>query len=381
MIFTDSQLDFVKSITTYCKQQVGDPQQLRKLTNNGADKHNADIYAQVAAMGWLGVGIDERYGGSGGGLVDRCILFEQTAIGALPMSGYGTCAIVAGPVARFGTEEQKERILGGICRGDVQAIAMTEPDAGSDLTRIRTQATRVDGGYVINGHKTFITNAHLATNILLIARIGGAAGSHEGFTMLLVPTDALGIQIQALPTMLGSKETSDVYFEDSFVPHDAVIGEPGRAWKQLMAGLNGERLYLAAGMLGVAKRAFEYTLDYVRGREQFGRPISSNQVIQHRMADLATEIRCAELLTYQVANAIDSDPSAILTAARDSSMAKLKATEMVKQVTLGGMQMMGGYGYATEYEMEGMVRESLVSSIYGGTNEMQRDIIAKTLGM
>ncbi|MGV9802166.1 acyl-CoA dehydrogenase family protein [Mycobacterium sp. NPDC003449] len=377
MRFTETQIDFAHLIATFCKQRVGDSQRLRSLTNGGVDKHNDEIYAELASMGWLGVGIDEAFGGSGGGLVDRCIFFEQTSKGALPVSGFGTSAIVAGPVARFGTDEQKKRILAGICQGQVCAIAMTEPDAGSDLTGIRTQAKKVDGGYLVNGHKTFISNAHFAAYILVIARTGDPAGSHDGFTMLLVPTDAEGVQVKPLPTLLGN-DTNDVYFADCFVSDEAVVGEPGRAWKQLMSGLNGERLHLAAVMLGLAKRSFDYTLNYIRGRNQFGRPISGNQVIQHRIADLATEIRCAELLTYEVAQAIDSDPSSIATAARDSSMAKLKVTEVVKQVTLGGMQMMGGYGYATEYEMEGMVRESLASSVYGGTNEMQRDIIAKT---
>ena len=146
-----------------------------------------------------------------------------------------------------------------------------------------------------------------------------------------------------------------------------------------MAGLNVERLIIAANMLGLAQRAFDDVLAYVKERKQFGRPIGSFQVLRHRIADLATELECARLLTYDVARRVDANPGAMFP--REASMAKLKATEVAKQVTLEGMQMMGGYGYATEYDMESYVRTALVSSIYGGTNEVQREIVEKTLGL
>ncbi len=158
-----------------------------------------------------------------------------------------------------------------------------------------------------------------------------------------------------------------------------MVGTEGNGWMQLMAGLNVERLILAAGALGLAQRAFDDVLDYIKERKQFGRPIGTFQTLKHRIADLATELECTRLLVYDVARKVDADPSQMLP--REASMAKLKATELVKRCSLEGMQMMGGYGYASEYDMERHVRTSLVMSIYGGTNEIQREIVAKTYGL
>ena len=158
-----------------------------------------------------------------------------------------------------------------------------------------------------------------------------------------------------------------------------MVGQIDQGWRQLMAGLNMERLILASLMLGTAQRAFDDVVDYVKNRRQFRRPIGSFQVIRHRLADLATEIECARLLVHHTAAQVDRSPDTVLP--RESSMAKLKATETARRVTLDAMQMMGGYGYATEYDMEGHVRTTLVSTIYGGTSEIQRDIIGKTLGL
>jgi isovaleryl-CoA dehydrogenase len=163
------------------------------------------------------------------------------------------------------------------------------------------------------------------------------------------------------------------------VPAEAVLGEVDRGWMQLMAGLNVERLILAATMLGTARRAFEDALGYVKERRQFGRPIGSFQALQHRLADMATEIEAARLMTYWVASRVDEDPDRMLP--REASMVKLYVTERAKHIALEGMQMMGGYGYSSEYDMERLVRATLVSTIYGGTSEIQRNIIAKTLGL
>jgi alkylation response protein AidB-like acyl-CoA dehydrogenase len=163
------------------------------------------------------------------------------------------------------------------------------------------------------------------------------------------------------------------------VPADRVLGEVNGGWMQLMAGLNVERLILAATGLGAAQRAFDDALAFIKEREQFGRPVGSFQAIKHRVADLATELEATRLLIYDVARKVDEDPQRMLP--REASMAKLKATELAKRCALEGMQMMGGYGYATEYDMERHVRNTLVMSIYGGTNEIQREIVARTYGL
>jgi alkylation response protein AidB-like acyl-CoA dehydrogenase len=194
----------------------------------------------------------------------------------------------------------------------------------------------------------------------------------------MLPTDADGLRIRGIDTM-GGKDVNDLYFTDCFVPDSAVVGTPGQGWTQLMAGLNLERMILAGLMLGVARRAFDDTVAYVRQREQFGRPIGSFQALKHRIADMATELACAGLLLDDVAAAIDAEPGRVF--AREASMAKLKCTELAKHITLEGMQMMGGYGYATEYGMEALLRSTVVSTVYGGTSEIQREIIGKTYGL
>ena len=311
-------------------------------------------------------------------MVDACIFLEETMRGLIPIAGYGVSQIVAGAYERFGTEEQKTEMLGGITSGRVEAIAMSEPEAGSDVGNLKCKIERTDDGYVLNGQKTWISAAHLADHILVIGRSDSSGSKHEGLTMLSVPTDAEGIEISGIQTM-GGKEVNDVFLTDCHVSADRMLGEEGNGWIQLMAGLNVERLILAATALGIAQRAFDDVLDYVKERKQFGRPIGSFQTLKHRIADLATEIECVRLLVYDVARKVDEDPGRMLP--REASMAKLKATEVAKTCTLEGMQMMGGYGYASEYDMERHVRTSLVMSIYGGTNEIQREIVSKTYGL
>jgi isovaleryl-CoA dehydrogenase len=178
---------------------------------------------------------------------------------------------------------------------------------------------------------------------------------------------------------MGGRETNYLYFSDCEAPASAVLGDVDAAWMQLMAGLNVERLILAATMLGVAQRAFDDALAYVKERRQFDRPIGSFQALQHRLADMATELEAARLMTWWVASMTDQDPGRMLP--KEASMVKLYVTEVAKRISLEGMQLMGGYGYSSEYDMERLVRTSLVSTIYGGTSEIQRNIIAKTLGL
>jgi isovaleryl-CoA dehydrogenase len=376
--FTDEQRDFRQAIRDFADRECGTTEQRERLTKGYTELHNQEIYEKLADLGWLGVSIDEEYGGSGGGMVDACIFLEETLRGLVPIGGYGVSLIVAGAYQRFGTEEQKREILGGITRGRVEAIAMSEPEAGSDVGNLSCKAERQNGGFVLNGQKTWISAAHIADHILVIARSDPSGSKHDGLTMLSVPTDAEGIEIRGIQTM-GGREVNDVFLTDCYVPDDRVLGQVDGGWMQLMAGLNVERLILAASALGLARRAFDDALAYIKERKQFGRPIGSFQALKHRIADLATELECTRLLVYDVARKVDADPDRMLP--REASMAKLKATEVAKKTALEGMQMMGGYGYATEYDMERHVRSTLVMSIYGGTNEIQREIVAKTYGL
>ncbi len=376
--FTSEQEAFAEAIRDLAARECGTREQRDALTDGGKEPHNVDLYKKIADLGWLGIAVSEEYGGSGGGMVDLCLFLEEMAYGQIPIGGFPVTAITAGAYERFGSDEQKAEILGGVVKGAVEAIAMSEPEAGSDVGALRCKAVRENGGYTINGQKTWISEAHVADHILLVCRTDDSGSKHEGLSMISIPKDSDGVEIRGIDTM-GGRVVNDVFFDDCHVPAENLLGVEGQAWMQLMAGLNVERLIIAAQSYGMAKRSMDDTLEYVKERKQFGRPIGSFQTLSHRLADMATELECCRLLTYDVASRVDANPTQLFP--REASMAKLKTTEIAKKISLEGMQMMGGYGYATEYDMERHVRGALVSTIYGGTSEIQREIIAKTLGL
>jgi alkylation response protein AidB-like acyl-CoA dehydrogenase len=375
---TDEQQALREAVLDFAKRECGTREQRDALTDKGAHTHSPEIYERLAELGWLGLAIPEQYGGIGGNAVDLCLFLEDIAYGMIPASGFVISSITAGPYEKFGTEELKREVLTGVVDGNVAAIAMSEPESGSDVGSLTTRADESDGGYVLNGQKTWISEAHVATTVLIVARTTRSNDKHAGLTMFSVPTSTSGVEIRGIPTM-GGRLVNDVFLTDCYVPAERVVGEVDNAWGQLMAGLNNERLIIAAEALGQARRSFDDVLAYVKERKQFGRPIGSFQTIKHRLADLATEIECARLLIYDVASKVAANPT--LMRPREASMAKLKATEVAKRVALEGMQMMGGYGYATEYDQERWVRRTLVGTIVGGTSEIQREIVASTLGL
>ncbi|MEV4550788.1 acyl-CoA dehydrogenase family protein [Nonomuraea wenchangensis] len=378
MTLTDERRDFVAAIEDFCRREAGTREQWLKLTNGGAEPHHDGIYRKMGELGWLGVAVPQEYGGAGQSMVDLLLFLETTAYWQVPIGGFATSAITAASYEKFGSEEQKHRVLGDFLRGEVLAVSMSEPGAGSDVAALNCRAERRDGGWVINGQKTWCSNAHLAEHILLVARTSTEGGKHDGLTMFSVPAGVEGLTIRGIETM-GGREVNDLYFTDCRLPENAVVGEVGSAWRQLMSGLNLERMILAGLMLGTARRVFDDTVAYVRERRQFGRPVGSFQALRHRLADHATELECTRLLVHDVARRIEADPERQLP--REASMAKLKATELAKALALDGMQMMGGYGYATEYGMERLLRSTVVSTVYGGTSEIQRDIIGKSYGL
>jgi alkylation response protein AidB-like acyl-CoA dehydrogenase len=246
------------------------------------------------------------------------------------------------------------------------------------VAALKTRARREDGEWVLDGSKMWCSYAHRASHILIVCRSGEPSGRHEGMSMIVVPRDAQGLTITPIATM-GGEETNELHLDGVRVPEGALLGSEGGGWTQLMAGLNYERVILAATALGLGQRAFDDALAYAKERRQFGRPVGSFQAISHRFADLATALAQARLLVRWVARLTDEDPLRMLP--QEASMAKLAATEVAKRCALEGVQIMGGYGYASEYPMERYLRSAVVGTIYGGTSEIQRNIIAKTLGL
>ncbi|MEA2388062.1 MAG: hypothetical protein QOG41_835, partial [Thermoleophilaceae bacterium] len=296
---TDEQQDFVRSVRDFCAKEFPG-ERLAELTDGYEDLHSDDVARQMAELGWYGLTIDERYGGSGGTFLDAALFLEEFSYGRAPIGGYPVTLIVVGALNRFGTEEQKSDLLGRVAAGGGLAIAMSEPESGSDVASLKTAAARDNGDWVLNGSKMWCSYAHKASHILIVCRTERGESPHEGMSMVFVPRDADGLTITPIAT-LGGKETNELYLEDCRVPEEALLGTEGNGWLQLMAGLNNERVILGASALGLAQRAFDDALAYAKERRQFGRPIGGFQAIQHKFADLATELAQARLLVRWVA--------------------------------------------------------------------------------
>ena len=375
-MFTAEQLDFAAAVERFCADNCGTVERRAQLTKGLSN--SPELLRQLAELGWLGVSIPVEYGGGGAGMVEECIFLEETARGQAPIHAYGTGLTAAQTYLRHGTESQKKEVVGNLCAGHFEAIALSEPGAGSDLAGVRTRAVHDGDRFIINGQKTWITAAHLADHLLVLTRTATDAGKHQGLTLLYLATDTPGLDIKPILTMDGHT-VNDVFFTDVAVPVDNVVGGVGDAWHRLMRGLNVERLIIAAMSLGSARRSLEDTIAYVRQREQFGRSLGSFQAVRHRLADLAAQIDCCRAYVYHVAAQIDAGLEEQL--AREGSIAKLQCTEVAKRAALEGVQLMGGSGYTVEFGMEMQVRKALAPPIYGGANEIQREIIGKSLGL
>ncbi|MGX6447116.1 acyl-CoA dehydrogenase family protein [Patulibacter sp. S7RM1-6] len=382
--FTDEQQAYREALRDTFAREIGTAEKHARHTQDGSVGHSPALARALGEGGLLGPSIAEELGGGGAGVVEEMILLEELMKARAPISAYPVSLIVAGAVQKFGTPEQQRLVLGNVAAGGSEAIAMSEPEAGSDVAALTTSATKVDGGWTLNGVKVWISNAHLADRILVVCRDAATTGNpsaskHDGLCMIWVDPKADGVRVDGIDTIGGYREVNYVYLDDVFAPDDAVLGEPGNGWMQLMAGLNTERLIIAALGLGQAEQALGDALRYAKERHQFGRPIGSFQVQQHRLVDMATQVELARLLVYKVAADVDRDPTALFP--REASMAKVWATETAERVVRDAFKIHGGYGYAKEYAVSHQIAHAMVSTIFGGTNDVQRNIIAKVMGL
>ncbi|MCC3296157.1 acyl-CoA/acyl-ACP dehydrogenase [Arthrobacter sp. zg-Y411] len=354
-------------------------EEIRRIDETKEFPHAA--YQALAESGFLGIFFEEQYGGAGGSAKDITNLMETLGY---HYAGIGQAVMItsiyAGAhVAKFGSEEMKQRIIPGIIDGSIKmSLAMSEPGTGSDVAGLQTKAVRQDGGYVLNGTKVWISGAHVADYIVVIAKTDMNAERHQGLTTFLVDVKSPGVTINPL-AMLGRRTThaNEVILENVFVPEGNRIGEEGRSWKNLMKCLATERLGLAAISAGNCYRITEDAVAYAQEREQFGQPISKFQVIQHKLVDMWIMAEQARQATYRVAELLDAGESAI----EETSVAKIIATENNFKVSDIGLQVYGGSGYAMEYDMQMYFRDSRVGPIGGGTNEIQRNVLAKRMGL
>jgi acyl-CoA dehydrogenase len=340
--------------------------------------HPADVIAKAHAIGLMNPHIPEEYGGAGLDGFDSMLIGEEISWGC---SGIATSILAntlgSAPVLLAGTEEQQRRWIVPLVEEPLLAsFALTEPNAGSDVSGIQTTAVRRGGEYVLNGSKMFITNAGHAAWTVVFASTDRSKG-HRGLSAFVVPMDADGVTIEKHLDKMGqrSTDTSAIAFGDVVVPAENRLGEEGEGFKIAMRTLDRTRPGTAAGAVGVAQAAFDYAVDYARERVQFGQPIAMNQGVNFLIADMATEIEAARLLVWQAAWLQARGKAATL----QSSFAKRFAADTAMKVTTDAVQIYGGYGYMKEYPVEKLMRDAKLFQIYEGTSQIQRLVIAREI--
>ena len=338
-----------------------------------------ELLPKFAEIGIMGALVPEEYGGAGMGYIEYATIIEEIARvdGAVALSIAAHNSLGEGHLTIGANESQKQRYLVPMAKGEyLGAWGLTEPSSGSDASSMRTVAARRDGGWVINGSKNFITNATYAGATVALAITDRAAGSH-GISAFIVERGTRGFSVAKKENKLGMRasDTASLIFDDCFVPDANLVGEPGQGFIHAMRVLDGGRISIAALGVGIAQGAYEAALRYSKERYQFGRPIAEFQAIQFKLADMATQIDAARLLTYRAA-AI-KDKGAVTT--KESSMAKLFASEVAVRVAEESVQIHGGYGFIKDYPAEKYWRDSKLCTIGEGTSEIQRMVIARQL--
>ena len=340
------------------------------------------LVAQMQEIGLFGLNIPEEYGGVGVDYTTFAMIFEELARGWLGLSGIvGSHSVLCDVLVRFGSEAQKRQFLPGLATGQRRGgICLSEPNAGTDLQNITTTAVRQDGVYRINGSKMWITNGRHGNTFLLLAKTDPRAKpAHRGMTAFVIEKGPPGLTVSRDIDKLGYKsvETCELHFSDFPVPVENVIGDgaEGEGFRQVMTGLEAERLNVAARGLGIARAAFEEAIRYAQRRTTFGKPIAEHQSIQIKLADMATRIEASRLLIYSAAEKKDRGERCDL----EAGMAKLFATETAAEVSFEAMRILGGNGYSKDFPVERYYRDAPLVVIGGGTNELQRLIIAKNL--
>jgi acyl-CoA dehydrogenase len=341
-----------------------------------------EAYEKVAEQGWFGLIIPEEYGGAGGSAVDLAILLEEVGrqCEELAMWMFRTITYGGFAVMAHGTKEQKDFFLPKVAKGELAfCFGLTEPESGSDAAALKLRATPSgNGSYVLNGQKVFTSGMDVSDYCLLVARTTTGERKQEGITMFMVDTSLPGIEVRKIDT-LGHRAigTTQVFYTDVEVPAERVIGEVDQGWTTADSCLWYERLCLSAARTGAAQAAFRLALDYAKERNQFGRPIGKFQAVSHKLAEMRMMLDISHLLIYRFAWAMDNGKAT----RDDAAVLKLHTSEAYKAVADMALQIFGGYGYTMEYPLQRFYRDSRLATIGAGSSEIQRNIIARALGL
>ena len=343
-----------------------------------AESVDRAIVKKLGALGFLGLTIDEEYGGSGGDHLAYCLVTEELGRGDSSVRGIVSVSLglVAKSIAHWGSEEQKRAWLPRLTSGDaVGCFGLTEPGTGSDAANLTTRAVRDGDAYVLTGSKMFITNGTWADVVLLFARTGGPG--HRGVSAFLVPADSPGLTRREIHGKLGlrGQATAELVLDGVRVPADALLGPEGKGFSVAMSALAKGRMSVAAGCVGIAQACLDAAVGYAGEREQFGAPIAGRQLVQELLADIAVDVDAARLLTWRVADLIDRG----LPFATESSVAKLYASEAAVRCANNALQVFGGYGYIDEYPAGKLLRDARVMTLYEGTSQIHKLLIGRAL--
>ena len=347
-------------------------------------KFSRQLWRQCAEIGIQGLPVDEQFGGSGADTLTCAMALEALGYGCRDGGlVFSLCAHLLAcvvPIWRHGSEVQKARYLPGLCDGSlIGAHAITEPGSGSDTFAMRTRAERASGGWRLHGTKTFISNAPVADLAIVFAVTDPVKGFHGGITAFLLNRGMPGFSSGQKMEKLGlrTSQIGELVLEDALVPEDAVLGQVGGGAAVFATAMDWERVLLVAAHLGTMQRLLETSVSYARTRSQFGQQIGKFQAVAHKVSDMKVQLEAARLLVYQAAWRLAHARSASL----DASIAKLFVSESLLKSALEAVQLHGGYGFMVEFEVERILRDAVGATIYSGTSEMQRNIIARWLGL
>jgi alkylation response protein AidB-like acyl-CoA dehydrogenase len=342
-----------------------------------------ELFGRCAELGFLGLKFPEELGGQGGTHLHDAVWVEELArsggSGGVAAGLNAHASIAMPPIFNFGTDEQKQRwLVPGIAGEKIGALGITEPGAGSDVASLSTTAKRSGDGYVVNGTKTFITNG-VRADFLVCACKTSEEGGHGGISFLVLESEMPGYEVSAKLEKMGwhSSDTGEISLTDIEVPAENLLGEENGGFKLIMANFAWERLLMAIGAVGAMQRLIEVTVAYASEREAFGRPIGKFQAIRHQVAEMATKAEASRALTYNALRLFHEGHDCI----QQVSMAKLVTQRAVLEIADQALQIHGGYGYMREYGIERAVRDARLGPIGGGTDEIMKEIIGKTMGL
>lgn len=374
---TETQRQIQDMVTAFMEKEC--PPELVRA-HDESDKYPFEVYEKMAAAGWFGLALPASCGGTGGSATDLAVMFETIARHWMGLAAiYHTAAVFPMCILHFGNAAQQDTYLRGIGAGRLRfAFGLTEPGAGSDAAAVKTTAIRQGDDFVLNGGKVFTSGADVAHRIAVVARTDPTARGPKGLSVFLVDAKTPGIEIRPIPK-LGIKglSTCQMFLDNVHVPSRDLLGELDQGWQVVKDTLEMERLSVGARCTGGCQAVLDAAVRYACEREQFGQAIGKFQAVQHMIADMEIAAQASRVLTFRLAWMIDSG----LPCAREASVTKVYTAEAYNKVASMGIQVLGGYGYTMEYPMQRHFRDAKLYEIGGGTSQIQRMVIAKSLGL